>query len=227
MNCLECQEILQRRLDGEGIADPGQMKEHLVDCPQCRQRHRAALLLLEKLPSWTAALPTADLRSRIVTAVLVDRTLRLARRRRVMVALALAACLLLAALASLTWLPIFDAPSPGPDMKFQGLQANKGPAPTLEKSVEEARQAVAALSDKGKEQVRMLIAVANPMENPGLPMPGLADVEQPLEPAAESLRQAGRGVSEGLQTVTQSAQRAVAYFFRELPPGTVAGTPIN
>jgi hypothetical protein len=43
-------------------------------------------------------------------------------------------------------------------------------------------------------------------------------LEQPFDPAAQSLRQTGQGVSESLQTVAQSARRAVSYFFRELPP---------
>jgi hypothetical protein len=217
MNCLDCQQILHDRLDGAPIADSPELKAHLADCPECRRRHHAALLLLERLPVCAPALPPVDLRSRIVTAVLAERTFRI-RRRRFLVAFALAASILLAIVASLNWLPV-NRPSDGPAPKTPDLLANHA-SPPLEKSVEEARQAVASLTGKGKEHVRMLFAVANPIENPGLPMPDLADMGPPLEPAAQSLRQAGEGVSQGLQTVTQSAQRAVAYFFRELSTGT-------
>jgi hypothetical protein len=48
-------------------------------------------------------------------------------------------------------------------------------------------------------------------------LPGMGELQQPLDPAAQSLRQAGHGVSAGLQTVALSARRAVSYFASELP----------
>ena len=40
-------------------------------------------------------------------------------------------------------------------------------------------------------------------------LPGVGELEGPLEPAATSLRQGGQGVSASLQTVAGSARRAV------------------
>ena len=48
-------------------------------------------------------------------------------------------------------------------------------------------------------------------------LPAVAELEQPLQPTARSLRESGRGVSVSLAAVTGSARRAVDYFLREIP----------
>src|SRR5438309_855882 len=95
MNCLECQDILQRRLDGGPTApDPG-LDQHLAQCAPCRERHAAARRLLDGL----RALPRPTLpdafAARVVSAVMRDRERRRARvRRSLYVTAALAASIL-------------------------------------------------------------------------------------------------------------------------------------
>ena len=64
---------------------------------------------------------------------------------------------------------------------------------------------------KTREHAQVLLAAANPLEQ--LPAGTLPD----LDPAAESLLQAGKDVTESVQTVTHSARRAFDYFAREIP----------
>jgi len=224
MSCHDFQDWLQRRLDGEMLPLPDGLEPHLGGCLSCRSQQHAGQLLLEGLQGLKRALPPSGLADAIVARVLTDRLeLTFRRRRRVATTVALAASLLLAALAGYLWLPksktvtqekfarVEKAPEPPPRLVAPE-------APSLARSVEEARSAVASLTekiaDKSKEQARLWWSVA-PDVPKALPV---VKFEQPLDPAAQSLRQAGQGMTEGLQTVSQSARRAVSYFVRELSP---------
>jgi Putative zinc-finger len=219
MNCHECEEWLQRRLDGDPAAAV-ELEEHLAGCPSCRQQHQAAVLLLEGLQGLKRSLRHRNLTGSILTRVAMDR--RAQRRLRVrMAGGALAACLLLAALAGYLWLPGSDTRRPvasGTELPAPAPQA-VARAPSLTTSVAEARAAVASLTerlaDKGKEQAQRWWPVG-PLDV-SQALPRVAELETPLDPAAKSLLQTGQGMSEGLQSVAQSARRAVAYFMRELP----------
>jgi hypothetical protein len=220
MNCLEYQEILQRQLDGEHVDEGRAAREHLAECLDCRNLQQAAELMLEQLRVQPVAMPPAGLTRKIVGRVASDRKNRLGRGARVGVRLgrylAMAAAVLLAILTGLHVLTLLRAPV---EKEIPPLLVKNDPAPSLEKSVEDARQAVASLTDKSKDHVLTLLSVANPMENnAGVALPAIGDMQQPLEPAAASLRRAGQGMSEGLQTVATSTQRAFAYFVREFTP---------
>jgi hypothetical protein len=88
-------------------------------------------------------------------------------------------------------------------------------APTLRESAEELGGAVASLTsqtaDETMGQTRWLVPR---MSSPSLPKVDLESIEPPTRP----LREAGEGVSAGLEPVTSSARRAVDLFLRELPP---------
>ncbi|MBM4072088.1 MAG: zf-HC2 domain-containing protein [Planctomycetes bacterium] len=216
MKCHDFQELLQRRLDGEQLDKDWAVREHAAACLDCRSLQQAADSMLDQLRSQSPTMPPLDLTRRILVRVEADQKNRLPRRFRAPARLgrlgrlgtylALAASVLLAVLAGMYGLPWLRAPAP----KQEPQQLVKTePPPSMEKSVEEARQAVASLADKSTDQMRVLLSVTNPMENVGM-----AESAPPLEPAA-SLRQAGQGAAEGLQTVASSTQRAFAYFFRE------------
>ena len=54
---------------------------------------------------------------------------------------------------------------------------------------------------------------------PKVSAPELPKVDlESIEPATGPLREAGEGVSAGLEPVTNSARRAFGLFLRELPP---------
>jgi hypothetical protein len=153
MNCPECQELLQRRLDGEPLLDRTELNQHLAACPECRERHAAAGLLEEGLRLLPRPTPPAHLAQRTAEQLIRDRLMRL-RRRRVWASLALAASVLLAALAGYFALwpegqkqPVAVAPP-----------AKKDPpprdGPTLRQGAQEARQALGALADRVGDQLR-------------------------------------------------------------------------
>lgn len=241
MNCLECQELLQRRLDGETGPGPLALEQHLAKCQSCRHTHAAGLLLLEGLKALPPVprLP-ADFAQRMTRNVLRDRQHRQARmRRRVWLTVGLAASILLTVWAGSVWLPRRHEPAPlvdghktpptaqppqhgaaegkpkSNDSDLPSKKQGDEPAP-LARTMDEARSNVVAglarLADQTKEQARLFVP---PMELPSFPME--ARVDDPLDPAAQSLLQAGQGVTEGFGTVSRSARRAVSFFMNELP----------
>jgi hypothetical protein len=91
----------------------------------------------------------------------------------------------------------------------------------LRESVEEAGSAFAALTDRlagrTRDQAKFLFRAA-PAEMPQVgPLPGVGALQAPLDPAAASLREAGKGVGAGLEVVAASARRAVWSVMQEMP----------
>jgi hypothetical protein len=154
----------------------------------------------------------------VVARVLYDRQAHRSRRRRWLVVTALAASLLLAVLAGRLWSPKGAEPSlPSNPAPIAHRDEKTRAAPSPRDSAAEAGQAVASLSHKAKvetvEQTRLLWPVAStPLSFEGL------DLQTPLEPPSQSLREAGQNVSSGLEPVTHSARRAMNLFWRDLPP---------
>jgi hypothetical protein len=217
MNCRAYHDLLQARLDGAAdLAADG--AEHLRDCPDCRALAAAARRLDEGLRLMAAPAPPPDLAVRIAARVaLVHRRAR--RRVRWGMALALAACVLLALGLRLLWrgMPASPSVEPGPVVTDKGQsRPDSGPpaeAPTLRQSAAEAGTAVAALTGRtAGETVEKTRALLPRVSGPDIP-----SAELPL-PAGRPLREAGEGVSAGLEPVTTSARRAVDLFLRELPP---------
>ena len=91
MNCLECQELLQRRLDGELPADSAALEQHLRVCPTCREQHQSAQVLLDGLRAAVPPMPPEYLAPRIVAAVVQDQKRQLHFRRCVWTATILSA----------------------------------------------------------------------------------------------------------------------------------------
>src|SRR5687767_13332967 len=82
MNCLDCQDLLQRRLDGDNVARSPALEQHLAGCLSCRQNHAAAELLLLATRSRARASLPGDFPERMAAAVLHDRLVR--QRRTVL-----------------------------------------------------------------------------------------------------------------------------------------------
>lgn len=215
MNCELAHDLLQQSLDGTPIESP-EWLTHVRHCTECRALAAAARRLQEGLQQWTAPLPPPGLAERIVERVRLDRHRRRRRvRRRWAVGLALAAGLIVALTLRLDWR---GAPSgiqsPPPESVAQNAP---DPAPTLRESAAELSEVFTALGNETAnetvDQTRLWVAK---VPSPALPNVNLTAMEPPTRP----LREAGEGVSEGLEPVTTSARRAVDLFLRELPMET-------
>ena len=102
MNCLECQEQLQRLLDGMSIADQLALAEHVRTCPPCRELHACARRLLEQLRVQDTPTPSRELAIRIRQSVLNEARRRIAFRRLAAVSAA-AACITAVVAGSFFW----------------------------------------------------------------------------------------------------------------------------
>src|ERR1700683_2576177 len=106
MKCLECQELLQQRLDGALSADSEAMEQHLSECAGCREQHLAALRLLGGLKALPKPQPAPGFAQALAAGVLRDRRQRRAKvQRRVYLTVALAASVMLMLILAYYWLP--------------------------------------------------------------------------------------------------------------------------
>jgi hypothetical protein len=207
MNCQDYHELLQRRLDGEEIADSADQAAHLATCGECRGLHVAARRFEAGMRLLRHPVPAANLSERIVNSVLAQQ--RAARRRRLLVRAvgAMAASLLAAGLIGL-WANRRgqeERPAPAPPIAQQAPQPG-GPSagPSLRESMTEVAQLTMRRAD---ETVRTLLPDANPNDS----------AASPFTASVASLREAGNSVSAGLEPVTDSARRALDLFLREIP----------
>jgi hypothetical protein len=218
MNCRAYHDLLQRRLDGLLIESP-ELTEHVRSCLDCRALEAATRRLQDGLRLLTLPLPPSGFAARITERVFLDRRrARRRTRRRWAVTLALTACLFVALALRLDWRggqP--GSHNSGPKPVEDVVQKEKTPAEmqTLRQSFTEAGEAVASLTsqtaDETVGQTRWLV--------PKVSRPSLLPVDlTAIQPPTRPLRQAGAGVSTGLEPVTNSARRAVSLFLRELPP---------
>jgi predicted anti-sigma-YlaC factor YlaD len=208
MNCPECQDLLQQRLDGTPPANPNDLDRHLASCPDCRARHAAAGRLEAGLRLLPSVVVPADFAGRIVRRVIAER--RAVRRRRAWLGAGLAAAAIL--------LLVFVLGRGRPPVQTpQVAEAPRGGTESLRDSVSEAGSAVVGLTrrtaDETVAQGKLLLPVV--VARPNLDE---AAASGAMGPPVRSLRAAGQGVSEGLEPVTSSARRAVDLFLSEIPP---------
>ena len=106
MNCLESQELLQRRLDGERLPAQVALEQHLNQCATCREQHGAALRLLEGLPHLSKDRLAPYFANAMTAEVIFDRRQRQHKmRRRVFATMARAASVLMMLIAAYYWVP--------------------------------------------------------------------------------------------------------------------------
>jgi len=208
-------------LDGrpeEGASVAG----HVADCPKCGEMHRAGSRLREGLLHLVVPPPPHHFADRVVRRLLSDRQARRSRRRRWLVVTALAASLLLAVSAGYYWFGNRDAHPTIVELAPLADGGNKAPeqrtpTPSPRESVADAGLAVASLSRKAKDETVEQTMLLWPVASTPLSFEGL-DLQTPLEPPSQSLREAGQNVSSGLEPVANSARRAMNLFWRDLPP---------
>jgi anti-sigma factor RsiW len=219
MNCLQCQQLLQDRLDGLPPSDAAGMNRHLAACARCRGEQAAARRLEEGLRLLTPPAPRPGLSGQIVAAVRRDQVRRRRRQRFVRAGLAVAAVLLLV----LTMADHRRVPVPVPPRPEQPV-AHQPQGPSLRESVAEASTAVVDLAGRtadqtvGQSRLLLPVVMASPLETP-------ADPLAPMETPMRSLREAGQGVSSGLEPVADSARRAFDMVLREIPTVGPGGKP--
>lgn len=216
MNCNTCHDLLQQRLDAPAVSLDPALEQHLRDCPRCRALDAAAGRLTDGLRLLAPPVPPVDLANRIVGRVLAARRARRQVRRRVLAVLAVAASLLLG--LGLRFFPSGPekgrAPSVPPvaSKKPQPVPPAPPEGPKLRESVAEAGEAVAAWTARtAGEAVGETRLLLPPMPTPSLDLPS-------LDPPTAPLKEAGAGVTAGLQPVTDSWRRAAGMFLREVPP---------
>ncbi|HEX5272676.1 MAG TPA: zf-HC2 domain-containing protein [Gemmataceae bacterium] len=221
MTCDDCRLRLQAWLDGDPPGADG-IAAHLADCPACRAADATARRLRAGLVAAPVIAAPPGLSDRIVAGVLADRRRQRRDRQRVLfagLALAAAACLAVA-----VFLPerapheSAGARPTGQAVIAEAPRPEEPPAarPSLDEDVVEATSAVASLARRTADQTltsgQMLIPAVPREVAPREVLP------PPLDPPAQSLREAGEGVATGLSPVTNSARRAFDLFLHDLPP---------
>jgi hypothetical protein len=231
MKCRECQDVIQRRLDGEAIAPAPAFKAHLDECRQCREDYAAAQILLKSLSTTRPYAAPANMTMRIVGRVLEDRRKRHVRSKIRWYAIWSMAAAVLVIVGVTSFFPQGGkgnlAVAPAPVSRPAPSEASPT-QPELDRSVEEAKVAVAALTErvavKTRENALLLWQAARHTELPEvLPFQGVVEIDDAFDPAAQSLQKAGQAVTQGLEPMARSAARAFDFFSKEfavleLPP---------
>jgi predicted anti-sigma-YlaC factor YlaD len=221
MNCHECQDWLQRRLDGAAPARSSALEQHLAECHSCRTLHASGQALLEGLKAVRSPVPPVHLSERLARMVLQDREVRRRRvRLRLGVTAALAASILVMALVGQFLPPLRHSTGSGhqriaKENNEVGFGTDKADAfPPLGQSIEDARQAVVSLSELWAERAKKQATILLPADVDVGPIPSMT---ASLEPAAQSLQKVGQGALDSMEPVAMSARRALTYFLSELP----------
>ena len=220
MNCLECRELLQKRMDGEPICAQT-LEPHLSQCATCREQHAAALRLLAATKQLPHPKPAVNFAQSLVARVMQDRRQRQQKmRRRVFVTMALAASVLVMLMLAYYWLPPprNDEPAPKPpiarDLPKKEAPLRKPPSEHQDVKKQEPRNVLTALTDRWadttRDHAKVVLVAANLDAMDKLP----AVNDLPMNPA---MREAGQEVSDGVRTVTRNARKAFDFFARELP----------
>jgi hypothetical protein len=220
MNCLECRELLQKRMDGETICAQT-LEPHLSQCTTCREQYAAAQCLLAATKHLSHPKPATNFVQSMVAQVMQDRRQRQQKmRRRVFVTTALAASVLVMLMLAYSWLPPTGTNEPAPKpLITQQHPKEEAPQPKLpdqpkDTKKQEPRNAVTAWTNRLADTMRdhaEVVLVAADLDGMDK-LPAVNDL-----PMNSGMREAGQEVSDGVRTVTRNARKALDFFARELP----------
>jgi hypothetical protein len=228
--CRATLETLQRVLDGEANWPTLDDDAHLPACPACRERIRAAQLIISTLrphPGATTALPS-HLRERILDRVNADRRARLRLRwATVAGSLALAAAVLWAVgvvhyrpavpdnaevVQQSAPVPVavpLSAPAPAPPAPSERVRLSEQWA----KASESLWETPKPLAESIAVAPKLIDALAAPFTKPAaMPDP----MNQALEPARKTLAELPSVARTGLEPITGTAEKAFHRFLRDL-----------
>ena len=218
MNCLECLEQLQERLDGRATPDAPDVEAHLSHCANCREQHQAAQRLLEGLKEMPRPTVRLGFAQELAATVINERRQRRDKmRRRVFVTMALAASILLILFMAFYWLPhTNESKSVAKDGPKKDLPApRKEKTPDVEEKKQEPSSPLTPLMDRWADATRKhakVVLVATNLDA----VENLPAVDN-LGPMDPGVREASQEVSDGVRTVTRNARKAFDFFARELP----------
>jgi hypothetical protein len=224
--CRPTAERLQTVLDGERAIDSLDADQHVTVCAICRERVRAARLLLAVLAEPSPPVASPDLTSTIVVAVRADRR---ARSRRRVFAL-VGGCAAAAAVLVAVWVwgnqnrpqpngapvetveqkqPPSPAPQPGPAPapESKPLRIND----QLARAGEAFENSTRPITQPAEAAPRVFGALAEGLFNPPM-MPPNPD----LEPARKSLADIPAAARSGLEPVADTAQKAFSRLMRDV-----------
>jgi len=214
MKCRECHEQLQQALDNGQLIVSSEWGEHLHACEPCRREVSAARVLLGGLASLTKPQTSRLLSASITAAIGADRQ---ARRRRATyrwyaTATLAASLLLLLGMGSLA--PLWKTPV----APLAKQRDTKQPDAELTRSADDAQKAFASLTRSVTENTKSRLHVFLP--DPGsleVSLPALTGFDEPLDPAAQSLKQAGLSIAHSFEPIAHTTARAFDFFAREMP----------
>ena len=223
---------IQSVLDGDA-SESLDADAHPIACPTCRERVRAARVLLSVLATPSEPVPVpADFADRVVKAMWAEKHVRTRRRSYVAVLATLAASLLLS--AGLAW--YFRSPHqtvvymnedvrPSPWVEVAPAPREKEPpAPAPEPRPIRFNEAVAntgqAIMDTPRpftESVAVAPKVFEVLSNPfKMPAPPADPMATAFDPARKSLAELPDAARAGLEPVTGTAEKAFARFLRDV-----------
>src|SRR5437868_483914 len=151
MNCRECRQLVQQLLDGDcSVEERSVLDEHLKACHGCRELFGAAKRLIEGLRLQVMPTPPAGLAQRVGQSVLVQS--RRMRVQRMVWTGALAASILAVLSAGYFWSRGTARQDESGTLarSVQPEIANR--SPSLNQSVEEASQAVLAITRRAADE---------------------------------------------------------------------------
>lgn len=234
--CRATAELIQRALDGEGVAGPLDADPHATACPACRQRVRAAkaLLALFAAPRAPAAVP-AGFADRVIAAVEKDRRVEPWRKAastgaKVAACAAIAAAVVVAAFVLRPPQPQPDAPGApaevakqrGPEVAPAPHAKEAAPAPQprairladeLAKAEQKLLEVPKPLAESAALAPKLFDAIGSALKMPDMPNDPMADM---LEPARRSLAELPLAARDGLEPVTGTAEKAFKRFLSDV-----------
>jgi len=210
MNCSECQLSLQLWADGIRGEENLAIERHLAVCPNCRDWQLALSTLQASLQRLPRSEVPGGLASRIVHRALSERRSRRWRYQVLVLAASFVLAILLGSVLNSAFKDDKNTVEREPQTKNEPIEFNTPEGqPSLKESVTNAGSAVVSLSMQAKEETRFLWSIAWPPIELSLP--------QPKDKTPSPWLEMGKGVSSGLEPVTDHAFRALDLFLHEVP----------
>jgi hypothetical protein len=217
MNCRECEEWLQESLDVGNVPMTADATAHLADCESCRRNVAAARVLLDGISQLSRPETSRLMTSSIAAAVAADKIERKRRSTYRWASTAVLAASILMLFGFGAFSSFFRSQPTVVAVVPVVPNMPEKPAEQLARGAEDAQNAVRSLSrsmaESTKSRFNALLAESK-ARVASLPPP---QAKEELDPAAQSLKNAGLNMAQTFEPVTISTARALDFFAREIP----------